>query len=112
MEITAISPFLEYYGKIRERTLKVVRCIPAEKYVWTYQAGKFTCADLIRHIAAIERYMYAENVQMKPSLYPGHGKELADGPDNVLAFMDRLHRQPMEIFSRVTDEDLQNPCMT
>ncbi len=112
MEITAISPFLEYYGKIRERTLKVVRCIPAEKYDWTYQAGKFTCADLIRHIAAIERYMYAENVQMKPSLYPGHGKELADGPDNVLAFMDRLHRESMEIFSRVTDEDLQKRCMT
>ena len=112
MEITTISPFLEYYSKIRERTLKVVRCIPPDKFDWTYQEGKFSFADLIRHIATIERYMYAENVQMKPSLYPGHGKELADGPDNVLAFMDRLHRESMEIFSRLTDEDLQKRCMT
>src|SRR5258708_29630879 len=56
--------------------------------------------------------MSAENAQRKLSLYPGHGKELADGADNVLAFMDRLHRESMEIFSRVTDEDLQKRCMT
>ena len=112
MEITTIPPFLEYYSKIRERTLKVVRCIPADKFDWTYQEGKFTCADLIRHIATIERYMYAENVQMKPSLYPGHGKELADGPDNVLAFMDRLHSESMEIFSHLTDDDLKKRCVT
>ena len=63
---------------------KVIACIPPEKYDWRYAEGKFSFADIIRHLAAIERYMYAENAQLKPSRYPGHGRELADGPDNVL----------------------------
>src|SRR5258708_28942298 len=112
MEITGIPAFLDYYGKIRERTLRVVRCIPQDRFDWTYQDGKFTFADLIRHIAAIERYMYAENVQMKPSIYPGNGKELADGPENVLAFMNRLHAESVEIFSRLTEADLKKKCLT
>jgi len=93
-------------------TLRVVRCIPPDKFDWTYQEGKFTFADLIRHIAAIERYMYAETVQMKPSRYPGHGKELADGPENVLAFMNRLHAESVGIFGRLSDEDLTKRCLT
>jgi uncharacterized damage-inducible protein DinB len=112
MEITSIPAFLDYYENIRERTLRVVRCIPQDKFDWTYQEGKFSFADLIRHIAAIERYMYAENVQMKPSIYSGHGKELADGPQSVLAFMGRLHRESVEIFYRLTTEDLKKKCLT
>jgi len=112
MEINSIGPFLDYFEKIRERTLMVVRCIPPEKIDWTYKEGKFTFGDLIRHLAAIERYMYAENVQLKPSRYPGHGKELADGYDNVLAFLDKMHRESMEIFSKLSDEDLKKKCIT
>ena len=84
MEIITIGPFLDYYEKIRQRTLKVINCIPTERIEWTFKEGKFTFADLIRHLSSIERYMYAENVQLKPSRYPGHGKELADGYDEVL----------------------------
>jgi uncharacterized damage-inducible protein DinB len=39
-----------------------------------------------------------------------HGKELADGLDNVLFFMDRLHQESMEIFSRLNDGDLEGKC--
>jgi uncharacterized damage-inducible protein DinB len=112
MEITSIGPFLDYYERIRERTNKVIKCIPPERIDWTYKEGKFTFADLIRHVAAIERYMYAETVQLKPSRYPGHGKELADGYDNVLAFMERAHRESVEIFGRLSDEDLKKKCLT
>jgi hypothetical protein len=65
--------------------MKAINQIPPEKIDWTYKEGKFTFADLMRHLASIERYMYAENAQLKPSRYPGHGKELADGYKNVLA---------------------------
>ena len=112
MEIETIEPFLDYYEKIRERTLKVVRCIPPEKIDWTYKEGKFTFGDMIRHLATIERYMYAETVQFKPSRYSGHGKELADGFDDVMEFMTRMHRESMEIFSRLTTEDLKKKCVT
>jgi hypothetical protein len=59
--------------------MKAINQIPPEKIDWTYKRGKFTFADLMRHLASIGRYMYAENAQLKPSRYPGHGKELADG---------------------------------
>ena len=112
MEINNIQTFLDYYENIRKRTLNVVRCIPRDKFDWTYKKGKFTFADLLRHVAAIERYMYGETVQLKPSRYPGHGKELADGPENVLAFFDRMHAESIAIFSRLTDEDLRKKCTT
>ncbi len=31
---------------------------------------------------------------------------------NVLAFIERMHRESMEIFARLTDEDLQKKCKT
>jgi uncharacterized damage-inducible protein DinB len=112
MEITSTREFLDYYEKVRQRTLKVIACIPADKFDWRYAEGKFSFADIIRHLAAIERYMYAENAQLKPSRYPGHGRELADGPENVLAFFNRMHRESVEILSRLSLDDLQKKCVT
>src|SRR5438309_1271006 len=106
MEATSSREVIDYYEKVRQRTLKVIACIPRDKFDWTYREGKFSFADIIRHLAMIERYMYAENAQLKPSSYPGHGKELADGPENVLAFFNQKHADAMEIFSRLSDEDL------
>jgi len=112
MEITTVQSFLDYYENIRERTLRVVKCIPPDKLEWTYQAGKFTFGDLIRHLAALERYMFAENFQLKKSRYPGHGRELADGYENVLAFMVQMHQESVTIISQLKDEDLQKKCRT
>ena len=112
MGIQTVEEFTAYYEKIRYRTRRVIDCIPAEKFDWTYQPGKFTFADLIRHIAAIERYMFAENAQLKPSRYPGHGKELADGREAVLAFMDDKHRETMDIFRSLNSESLRMKCET
>jgi uncharacterized damage-inducible protein DinB len=112
VEIRTIRPFLQYFANVRERTLRVAGCIPADKVDWAYAPGKFTFGDLLRHLAVAERYMWAENVQGKPSRYTTHGKELADGLENILAFMDRLHAESMEIFGKLTDEDLQRKCKT
>ena len=61
MEITNTASFLDYYEKVRGRTLRVVECIREEDLEWTYRDGKWTLGDLVRHIAAIERRMFAEN---------------------------------------------------
>jgi uncharacterized damage-inducible protein DinB len=112
MEVSTIEPFLHYFRAVRERTMRVARLIPPDKIEWTYAPGKFTLGDILRHLAVAERYMWAENVQCQPSRYTTHGKELAEGYEQVIAFMEKLHTESMDIFRRLTDEDLQRKCKT
>ena len=106
MEVTSVAPFHDYWDKVRGRTVRVVDRIPADRVEWTWQAGKFTLGDLVRHLGAIERYMYAENAVRRPSRYPGHGRELAEGLPAVRAFFDRCHAESVEILSGLSDADL------
>jgi uncharacterized damage-inducible protein DinB len=115
MEILRIEPFLDYYGKIRARTLRVARCIPPERIEWAPGWGdgeRWSFAGLLRHLGALERWMFAENVQGRPSRYPGCGRDLADGYDQVFAFLERTHAESMEIFARLSPDDLESRCET
>ncbi|MHC2991731.1 damage-inducible protein DinB [Pontibacter sp. HJ8] len=112
MEISSLNSFLDYYGRIRQRTERVIACIPLELYDWTYKEGKFTIADIIRHIAAIERYLYAQTALDKSAAYLGCGKELADGPEEVLRFFRAKHQESITIFQSLLDEDLQKKIDT
>jgi uncharacterized damage-inducible protein DinB len=112
MEIRSASQFLDYWDNVRGRTRRVVTCIPPDKLEWTYRAGTFTLGDLVRHLATIERYMYAETVAGRPSCYAGCGRELADGYDAVLEYFDRLDAEAKEIIGRLSDADLAGKCQT
>jgi uncharacterized damage-inducible protein DinB len=112
MEVTDVRQFLSYWENIRSRTMRVIRCIPREQIEWAYASGKFTLGDLVRHLAAIERYMYAETVAGRPSAYAGCGPDLASGYEEVTALIERLHRESVEIFARLTPSDLQKKCLT
>lgn len=112
MEIKSAESFLEYWGSLRNRTRRVVACIPPDKLEWTYLPGAFTFGDLIRHLAAIERSMYAETVAGRPSQYAGCGRELADGFDAVLAFFERLDQESRAIIGRLSEADLGRKCET
>lgn len=92
--------------------MRVVACVPPDRMEWTYKPGKFTFGDTMRHLVSIERWMYAENAQLRPSRYPGHGRELADGYDAVVDYMRRMHAESMEIFGALSDEDLERKCVT
>ena len=94
---------LDYFDRVRERTMRVMAVVPPDKIDWTYQAGKFTIGDIGRHLGAIERWMFAENALLHPSAYPGHTRELADGYDAVITYMQRMHAESMQIF-RSLDE--------
>src|SRR5271155_1196923 len=102
MEIHTIQPFLRYFDNVRERTLRVARCIPPDQMDWTNAEVKFTLGDLLRHIAVAERDMCAENVQGKPSRYGSHGAKLASDLAATLELMQRLHSESMVIFSKLT----------
>ena len=112
MEIRSLSQFLEYWESLRARTRRVVACIPPDRLEWTHRAGTFTLGDLVRHLATIERYMYAETVAGRPSRYPGCGRELADGYDAVLSYFDRLDVEAKTIIGGLSDADLHGKGQT
>ena len=112
MDNANASAFFDYWEKVRGRTNRVADCIPEDRLEWTWQPGKFTLGDILRHLAGIERDMYAENVQGRPSRYPGHGPELAGGLEAVLAYSDRKHAESLAIFRALTPAQLEAKCTT
>lgn len=112
MEIRELATFLDYLASVHGRTRRVIECIPPGVLEWAPSAGKFSFGDLVRHLAAIERHMYAETVQGNPSRYSGHGRELADGYERVLAYYDRLHAESRAIFAGLSAEQLNGKCTT
>lgn len=112
MVISSIEQFLEYWERVRFRTRRVALCIPPDKLEWTYAAGKFTLGDLVRHLAAIERYMFVECVMGRQSCYPGHGRDLADGYSAVLEYFDRLDTDSVEQLRTLAPQRLMAKCST
>lgn len=112
MEINDGQSFVEYLDKVKARTIRLFDFIPEDKLEWTYQKGKFTIGDQIRHIAAIERFMYAENVQQRPSRYKGCGTELAKGFKETVSFYLEKQTESREVFQSLTSEYLNKKCKT
>lgn len=112
MEIPSIEPFVGYYTRLRHRTTRVAACIPATLMDWRPAAGAFSFADVLRHLGAIERWVFAENACLRPSRYPGHGADLADGADAVMAFLARMHAETIDILGGLTPADLKRECLT
>jgi uncharacterized damage-inducible protein DinB len=112
VEIRSLDKFLDYFEGAHGRTRRVVECIPRDRFDWSAGEGRWSFADMVRHLAAIERFMFAENVSGRPSRYPGHGRDLADGAEAVLAFHQRMHAEAMELFRALTPEQLDAKCTT
>lgn len=103
---------IDYVEKIHQRTARLVQLIPKEKIDWTFTEDRFTLGDMIRHIAATQRFMYAENVQFRPSKYVGCGKDLAATYEAVMVFYEENYKQSLAIFRTLTDEDLSKKCLS
>ena len=112
MEITRVQPFLEYLDRVHERTRKVIQCVRDDDLEWHATPDRFSPGDLVRHLAAIERFMYAETVHGRPTRYPGHGRELAEGLGPTIAYYDRLHQESCGLFAELTDARLAEKCLT
>ena len=112
MEIRSIDDFLAYLARVRERTQRVVDLVPDDGLGWRPDPDAFSFADLLRHVAALERYMFAENVRGRPSRYPGHGPKVAEGAEEVRAFWRRCRREALSEYGELTDADLERDCTT
>ena len=104
--------FLDYLDSVHARTRRVVACIPPDGLEWTPAPGRWTAGDQVRHLAAIERWMYGETVFGRPSRYAGHVRELADGMPAVLAYYDTLHAEARALFATLTAEQWTRKIMT
>ncbi len=107
-----VAELCSYFEKVRARTKRVADCVPPDRLEWTWAPGKFTLGDILRHLAGIERDMYAENALGRPSRYSGCGRELAEGLEAVRAYVDRCHAESMAIFRSLSDADLERLCET
>jgi uncharacterized damage-inducible protein DinB len=112
MEINTIQSFLDYFGKIRERTMQIVACIPPDKIEWRAVPDKFTLGDLARHIAATERTVFAECACGGRNRYAGCGRELAEGRDQVVRFMERMHSESRNMLTQLSNDQLQQKCQS
>lgn len=112
MEITSIGSFIDFQDKVRARTDKLLSVVPPDRLDFAYLAGKFTIGDQIRHIAAIERWMFAETLAGRPSAYQGCGPDLADGYDNVMRYYNDRRREARGIILQLGDEGLHRKCLT
>lgn len=112
MAMTSHGTFLHYWPSVRGRTRRIIERIPPDRLEWAPGPGRWSFGDLVRHLAAIERWMYAETVHGRPSRYPGHGRELADGCDAVLAYHDRCHEEAMALFRALTPEQWDAKSLT
>lgn len=82
---------VKYWEPTRELTKQVIGVIATDKIDWTYRAGKFSIADWIRYVAAIERNVFMRAMQGKKATYRGGGSQLADGYENVINYLDEMH---------------------
>ncbi len=112
MEIRDAASFLKYYESVRRRTRAVAACVPEDRLEWSPGDGRFSAADLVRHIAATERWMWAENVLGLPSRYPGHGRDLAEGKSAVLAYLDTMQDATARIVGGLSSDQLEAKVAT
>ena len=71
-----------------------------------------TCADIVRHLAAAERFIFVEVALGGTSRYPGHDKALAYGKEGVLAYLDTMHEQSMALLQKLDDRALEHRITT
>ncbi|MEM8934317.1 MAG: DinB family protein, partial [Acidobacteriota bacterium] len=94
------------------RTRRLLDLIPPDRIEWTFREGKWTLGDLVRHLAALERWMFAETIAGRPSRYAGCGRDLADGLEAVVACFDRLNAETVEVLRGLPDGRLGERCTT
>lgn len=109
---TDAALFTDYWKNVRARTARLLLLVPEADVEWRFAPGHFSLGDLFRHMAGIERGMYAETVQGRPSAYAGHGPELGAGVEGVRAYMTRAHDESVAVFSRLTPDELAGKCST
>jgi len=106
--IQDIASFIEYFESIRRRTMQYVRTLPADRIDWSPSAGEFTCATIIRHLAAAES-MFVGVVVAGRWRYPGHDHEPSDDLEALIVQLETSHAAAMNALRALNDAALNEP---
>lgn len=105
--INSVQNFVDYFSSVRKRTLNFARLIPEDKLDWSPKAGEFTCADIVRHLAAGEK-MFIGVVTQGKWKYDGHEGKQATLAE-LLAELDQAHAEAMDALKSLPDAELNQP---
>lgn len=105
--IHSTQDFMAYFASVRKRTLNYARVVPADRLNWSPQAGEFTCADILRHIASSEK-MFIGVVTQSKWKYDGHGGDQTS-LDELIALLDQTHAEAMNALRSLPDSELDQP---
>lgn len=100
-----IPTFADYFAGIRRRTLNYVRVIPANRLDWAPRAGEYTCADIVRHLAAAES-MFVGAVAEGRWRYAGHTRAEDAASSDRIAGLTGLDATPVAQTEGNTLEEL------
>jgi uncharacterized damage-inducible protein DinB len=104
--------FCDYWSRVRDRTDAVVARIPAERADWSPGRGAMTFADVVRHLALTERWLFVEVARGRASQYISHDAGWAASWPEVRALMASLHRESLELVSRFDAADWDRRVVT
>jgi uncharacterized damage-inducible protein DinB len=96
----------------RARTARLAALIPESALDWAPAPGAYSCADVLRHLAATERFTFVEIAMGRRSRYPGHDRRLAYGKEGVLAYLDTMHEQAMAVLRTLDETTLERLVTT
>jgi uncharacterized damage-inducible protein DinB len=103
--VDEIDSFPRYWTRLKQRTFTVAELVPEDRIEWSPGHGVMTFGDIVRHLAVIERWMFVETLLGRKSRYVGHGRELASGREQVLAFARQLHAESLRELKGLTAAD-------
>lgn len=104
--------FVRYLNSTHARTRAVVTLIPPDKVNWTFQPGKFTAGDLVRHLALTKRNMFIRVALGEQITYKGCGSEHGETYDQILTLFDRLQEESLDIIRGFGAADFDKKCIS
>lgn len=107
--IQSVEDYVRYFDGIRRRTLVFAHAIPAERIDWSPHEDDFSFGDILRHLAAVELITTCAAVSKRWKAYPGHGRDLASEPNEIMAYMEAAHAEATSMLRSLPDTELQQP---
>ncbi len=103
--IEHVDRFVQYFDGIRCRTINYIRTVPADRLDWSPKEGEFTCADIVRHLAAAEKMFVGAVVEGRWK-YPGHERGTESSLDELVTQFEAVHAEAMNSLRTLDDAAL------